>query len=167
MKNDKGQALTEMLLVVPLLLGLVLGLAQFIIFFSARSAFEYACGQTARQYSCGLIPDDAGSGFSSAIWNGLGSYQRFFDPSSLSLSTSALASQAAGPFQGALGFLPGPAGTFISKTQNALLNYSGDLWVVSVRYQGLSFGKILAPRGVVLQTQMAVLKYPGEPSHEK
>lgn len=160
MKNEKGQALTETLLVIPLLAGLVFGLAQFAVFFSARCAFEYACGQTARQYACGLVSGGAGNALEASIWNALGSYQRFFDPSSLSLSTSALASQVTGPFQGALGFLPGPAGGFLTRAGNSVLNYDGGLWVVSVRYQGLSFPKFLAPQGVTLRTQMAVLRYP-------
>jgi TadE-like protein len=160
MRNPKGQALAETLLVIPILALLAFGLVQFAVFFSAKSAFEYACGQMARQYACGRI--SAGGDLSDSIWNALGSYQRFFNAGTLQISASPFTSQVADPFLSTAALMPGPAGSFLSKAQGALLNYSGQTWIITLQYDGLPFSRLLMPNGVRIQTQLAVLKYPAE-----
>ncbi len=157
MKNSQGQALTEMVLVIPLLSLLAFGLIQFAVFFSAKSAFEYACGQMARQYACGRVSKT--SDLSGSIWNALGSYQRFFDPSSLRVSASPFSSQLAAPFLSIANAMPG-AGLLTSTLGDGFLNYSGQTWIVTLQYNGLPFSHLFLSRGVQLQTQLAVLKYP-------
>ena len=159
MKNTKGQALTETILVIPILSLLAFGLIQFAVFFSAKTAFEYACGQMARQYACGRISET--TDLSDSIWNALGSYQRFFDAGSLQISASPLSSQIAAPFLSIAGGMPG-AGLFTSMLKDGVLNYSGQTWTVTLQYNGLPFSHLFMPQGVQVQTQLAVLKYPDE-----
>jgi Flp pilus assembly protein TadG len=160
MRNRKGQALTETILIIPLLALLIFGLVQFAVFFSAKSAFEFACGQMARQYACGRISE--GVDLSDLIWNALGSYQRFFNAGSLQISASPFTSQIGTPFLSTAALMPGSASSFLSKAQGALLNYSGQTWVITLQYSGLPFSHFFMPNGVRIQTQLAVLKYPSE-----
>lgn len=150
--------MTETLLVIPLLSILAFGLAQFAVFLSAKSAFEHACGQMARQYACGKISDN--HALSSEVWNALGSYQRFFDAASLRLSGSPWQPEGTQTLLHLASQLPGPSGSLLSKTKSILLNYSGQVWTVSLRYQGLPFSSLFFQDGVLVQTQLAVFQYP-------
>lgn len=158
MKAQRGQAMTETLLVLPLLSILAFGLVQFAVFFSAKSAFEYACGRMAREYASGKITNNAA--LSGALWNALGSYQPFFDGASLRLSGSAWQPEGTRSFQNLMSHLPGPAGSTLSKTQSLLFNYGGQVWTVSLRYHGLPFARLFFQDGVLVQTQLAVFRYP-------
>jgi hypothetical protein len=159
MKNIKGQTLAETILVVPMLSLLAFGLIQFAIFFSAKSAFEYACGQMAREYACGRLSETAD--LTGSIWNALGSYQRFFDAGSLRVTASPFGSQVAGPFVSSAALMPG-ANLFTSTVKDGLLNYFGQTWIVTLQYNGLPFSHLFMPDGVQVQTRLAVLRYPDE-----
>ncbi|HVM32206.1 MAG TPA: TadE family protein [bacterium] len=160
MRDEKGQAMSELILVLPLLTGLILGLMQMAVFLSARCAFEYACGQAARQYAGGFLSDPTTAGLSNALWAGLGTYQRFFDPGSFQITPVPATSEILAPFQKTAGLLPGPLGSFLNQSAGRLLNYGGQWWVLRIRFKGLPLASWLLPQGVWVETQMCVLKYP-------
>jgi Flp pilus assembly protein TadG len=163
--NPSGQALTEMLLVIPLLFLLAAGAVQFTILFQARNAFDQACGETAREYSANQLKDS--TSITKAIWNNLGLYQSFFREQSLELTTRdsnptllgtiiKSADKFIGRFVSAVTFFSPYAGSLTPP----YINYTGQSWIVTINCTPPSLVAVLFPSGVPLQAQLTVLKYP-------
>jgi hypothetical protein len=150
---QKGQALTEMVLVIPILCLMAAGLIQFTHLFLAKNAFEQACGLAARDYAAGGID---GSQFTGDAWENLGENQRYFIPGSLSAVPIPGSTSAANLLTDNLGVL----GPLLSKIKSVFVNYAGKKWIVTVRFKGPPFFGMLFPGGLAFQTQLAVLKYP-------
>jgi hypothetical protein len=158
LKNQEGQALTEMLIVIPLLFLFAAGMIQFSALFLAKTSFEHACGQAARNFAAGNLDS---SEFSKNIWDNLGRYQRFFDQGTLIViqgQTSSLVSQDF------LNNLDNTSrfGPYLSKIKSILLNYTGQKWNVVINYKSPPLFGLIFPTGIPLQTDLAVLKYPDQ-----
>jgi Flp pilus assembly protein TadG len=149
-----GQALVEMLLVIPLLFLLTAGAIQFTMLFQARSAFDKACGEAARQYAANQLKDSFA--ITNAIWNDMGFYQSYFNKQSLTISTQAPQATIADIFFNAIDAL----GPLASKIKSYLINYAGQTWVVTIYCTPPSLVAVIFPNGIPFQTQLTVLKYP-------
>jgi Flp pilus assembly protein TadG len=152
--KSSGQALVEMLLAIPLLFLLTAGAIQFTILFQARSAFEKACGEAARQYAANRLKDSAA--ITDAVWKDMGPYQSYFRKQSLRISTQAPQAAIADTFFNAIGSL----GPWASKVKSYLINYTGQSWTVTVNCVPPSLVAVLFPDGIPFQSQLTVLKYP-------
>ncbi len=155
-QSEKGQALTEMLIVIPLLFLMVAGMTQFSILFLARSAFEQSCGQAARKYAAGRLNNS--NSFSDEVWANLENYQSYFRRETLVVVPAPTQSLVANSFLNNTGFL----GPLISKIKSSLFNYSGQKWIVTIRYNSIPLFGTLFPAGIPFQTELAVLKYPDQ-----
>lgn len=149
-QNDRGQAMAEMLLCIPLLLLLAAGMAQFGTLFLSKVHFEYACGESARAYNLGLISSD---GFADSLWENLQTYQNCFDKNSIQVSVKGTQSILGGDATQKLGFL----GKYV---KGALFNYEGQEWTVTINCKAVPIFGILFPNGVPFTTQLAVLRHP-------
>lgn len=152
--NPTGQALVEMLLVIPLLFLLTAGAMQFTVLFQARSAFDKACGEAARQYAANQLKDS--SAIADAIWNDMGFYQSYFNKQSLNISTQAPQANIADTFFNAIDAL----GPLAAEIKSFLINYTGQTWVVTIYCMPPSLVAVVFPRGIPFQNQLTVLKYP-------
>jgi len=153
--SQKGQALTEMLLVIPILCLMAAGLIQFTQLFLAKNAFEQACGLAARDYAASEIDDTQ---FIEDAWDNLGDAQRYFIPGTLLTVPSPGSSSTANLLTNNLGAL----GSLFSKIKSVLVNYSGQKWLIRIQFRAPIFFGTLFPGGLTFQTQLAVLKYPEE-----
>lgn len=151
----KGQALTEMLITIPLLFLMAAGMVQFMLFFMAKTTFEHACGQAARNFAGGNLEPEA---FPGQIWKNLAEDQRFFNHSSLLVTQASTQTIAANIFLNQTGIL----GSFITKIKDYFLNYNGYKWIVSIRYNSLPLFGVVFPNGITVKTELAVLKYPSK-----
>jgi Flp pilus assembly protein TadG len=149
-----GQALVEMLLVIPLLFLLTAGAIQFTMLFQARNAFDKACGEAARQYAANQLKDS--SAITDAIWNDMGFYQSYFNKQSLSISTQAPQTTIANTFFNAIDSL----GPLAEKIKSYLINYTGQAWTVTIYCTTPSLVAVIFPDGIPFQSQLTVLKYP-------
>lgn len=154
-RNERGQAIVEMLLSFSLLLLLAAGMVQFTLLFSAKTSFEQACGQAARHFAAGQMQSDD---LAQDVWASLGPNQRLFDQSTLQVSPSATSSLVGQSFLDNTG----PLGPFIAKVKSALLNYSGQKWVVRIDYKAAPILSGIFSKGIPFQTEFAVLKYPAQ-----
>lgn len=150
MLKSKGQALSEMLIVIPLLLILAASLAQLTILIREKIKFENACGLAARQYALGQFSQGE---ISSAVWADLGNEQRYFDKGSISISTQEPKTLFGGDLQSRLGFLG-------SVMKEGLFNYGGGDWTITIRYRSFPLLGALLPNGFLFQTRLAVLRHP-------
>lgn len=66
-KNEKGQALVEMALVLPLLIILILGIIQFGIIFNNQVAVASAAREGARAASVGATQDEINAAVNNAL----------------------------------------------------------------------------------------------------
>ncbi len=88
-KGSRGQALTEMILVVPLLILMLACTIQLTLLFQAQITFDKVCGDVAREYAAGLVNDP--SSFSAELWLRLGGDQKSFDENSISVDCQSSA----------------------------------------------------------------------------
>jgi Flp pilus assembly protein TadG len=154
--HNNGQALTEMLLVIPLLCLLLAGTIQFTILFQARSAFDQACGNEERKYAANLTQDSAS--ITEDIWKNLGSYQTYFNKSSIKLDVQAPQPSAASVIFNALGNL----GPLADKVKSYFINYTGQSWTVTINCTPPALMAFLFPNGIPFKSQFTVLKYPSQ-----
>jgi len=152
--KPKGQALVEMLLVTPLLFLLTAGAIQFTVLFQARSAFDKACGEAARQYAANQLKDS--SAITDAVWNDMGFYRSYFDKQSLNISTQTPQASIADTFFNAIDTL----GPLASEIKSYLINYTGQTWIVTICCTPPSLVAVIFPDGIPFQSQLTVLKYP-------
>jgi Flp pilus assembly protein TadG len=152
--KHNGQALIEMLLVIPLLFLLTAGAIQFTMLFQARSAFDKACGEAARQYAANKLKDS--SSITNAIWNDMGFYQSYFNKQSLDISTQVPQATIADTFFNAIDVL----GPLASKIKSYLINYAGQSWTITIYCTPPSLITVIFPNGIPFQSQLTVLKYP-------
>ncbi|HTA76426.1 MAG TPA: TadE/TadG family type IV pilus assembly protein [bacterium] len=152
-KNNKGQALTEMMIAIPLLFLLTAGTVQFAILFQARCAFDKACGEAARQYAAGRINDQ--TAITNILWQDLGAYQNYFSQQSLTLSTQSPQTTMADTFLNHLSFL----GAFTSQIKSYIFNYAGQNWTFTISCTP-SFMTIIFPSGIQFHSQISFIKYP-------
>ena len=143
----KGQALTEMVLSLPILLLFTAGIVQLAVLFLSDVQFEHSCGEAARLYAAGVIDEDS---MAHQIYANLGHFQRYFDPDSLSVSIQEPRSTAAAALdraRSAISFIP------------FTINYEGYEWRVGIRCIPPFFFKVLMPQGVAFHTVMQVYRY--------
>jgi Flp pilus assembly protein TadG len=152
--NQTGQALVEMLLVIPMLFLLTAGAIQFTMLFQARNAFDKACGEAARQYAANQLKDS--SAITDTIWKDMGFYQSYFNKQSLSISTQAPKATIANTFFNAIDGL----GPLAAKIKSYLINYTGHAWTVTICCRPPSLVAVIFPVGIPFQSQLTILKYP-------
>jgi len=146
-KNDKGQALTEMLISLPVLCLFVAGILQFTILFLSYVQFEHACGEAAREYAAGLIDKDS---LKPKIKENLGMLQRYFDPGSLRVADQEPISKA---------------NLALDKVRNAisafpfLINYEGCEWSISIYCKPPFIFSSIFPHGILFQSVLQVYRY--------
>ncbi|HVZ80576.1 MAG TPA: TadE/TadG family type IV pilus assembly protein [bacterium] len=149
-RRQRGQALHEMLVVIPLLILLAAGLAQLTLVIRAKIAFEDACGKAARIFALGDIRSkDLGP----SLWENLGPDQKYFDQGSILVSARQPNSLLGGDLQEDLGFLG-------MVMKEGLFNYGGADWIVTIRYRGAPVLGPLFPNGILFKAQLAVLRHP-------
>jgi hypothetical protein len=149
----EGQALAEMVLVIPILCLMAAGLIQFSQMFLAKNAFEQACGLAARDYAASEIDDTQ---FTIDAWENLGSDQKYFIAGSLQALPLTPSPSFLGHFTQNLPVL----GPLYSKLKTIVSNYCEKKWVATIQYKGVPIFASLFPLGIRFQTQLAVMKYP-------
>jgi hypothetical protein len=151
--RDDGQAMAEMLLVVPLLFLMAAGLIQFTQLFLARVAFENACGRAMREW---CADHAAGVSVEQSIWVTLGEDRRFFIPGSIRVETrmivahdAALLSIGGNTFQLLTGWVRG-----------LVLDYEGARWTVHARCLPTPLLSRIFRDGIPCTTRLAAMRYP-------
>jgi hypothetical protein len=152
--KPKGQALIETVLVLPLLLLLLAGVIQLTILIQARIAFDKTCGDVAREYNAGLVSQKNEIG--PEIWKNLGTYQKYFDQSSLTFTTQTPQPTAIDSLLHLLDNL-GPWGTAV---RAHFTNYGGQTWTININCMPPYTITLLFPHGIPLQTKLTILRYP-------
>jgi len=151
LQHPKGQALVEMIVAIPLLFLLAAGMIQFTLLFLAYVQFEHACGEAARQYAAGVISKGS---LRPQITRELGTYSRYFDIDSLSVTVAVPGTSTASNAE---------------KTRNAMgnipmvhrgSNYDGAKWKVRARFRPPFFFKLIFPDGVPFSATLQVYRYP-------
>jgi hypothetical protein len=161
--RSNGQALTEMVLVIPILFLMAASIFQFSIFLSAKTYLEQACEQTARLYASGAFSRNEGPGqIANQIWFALGSGQRFFNETSIVVIDSPTSTLLSNSFLPAINNIPPPVGPLIASSTANLLSYTGKKWIINAQFHALPIFRVLFPVGLPMTTQMAVLKYPAQ-----
>ncbi len=148
LRAQRGQALTEMVLAVPLLFLFVAGLIQFAVLFLSYVQFEHACGEAARTFAAGQIDKNA---LDSKIIENLGSYKKFFDTHSLEVKPQSPRGGFAGlleKIRGTLSIIP------------FTLNYSGVEWWIQIKFLPPFLVQTLFPDGIPFRTTMQVYRFP-------
>ncbi len=156
-KDSRGQAMAEMLLSIPILFLFMAGIIQFSILFLAKTQFEHACGEAAREYSAGIINRTE---VKREIWENLGSYQEKFDQNDIKISESRPSSP--------IDRLQSTFGTFLIPLTHALRNlgvdtpfsFGGYKWEVTANCEIAPYFQALFPKGVIFKSQFAVVRYP-------
>jgi Flp pilus assembly protein TadG len=153
-RSDMGQALVEMLLVIPLLCLMIIGIVQIALLFQAENAFEKSCADASRKYAAHLLQTP--SDITIDIWNNLGSYQNYFQKQSLNLSNQAPNSTIVDTFMNNVG----PLGPLLSRIKSYLINYSEQNWTITINCQPSSMTTLLFPSGIQFKSQLSFLRYP-------
>jgi Flp pilus assembly protein TadG len=148
--QEKGQAMAEMLLCIPLLMLLAAGMVQFSLLFLSKVHFEYACGETARAFNLGQISSE---GFADSVWDQLQPYQKLFDKNSIQISVGESQSVLGGDETAQLSLLS-------RYVQGSIFNYGGQEWTVTIHCKVTPLFGVLFPNGVPFSTQLAVLRHP-------
>jgi hypothetical protein len=146
-KQPEGQAMTEMIIVIPILSLLMAGIIQFAILFLSYVQFEHACGESARQYAAGMIDENS---LNNVIFDNLGHFKIYFDEDSLTVTRQEPKSTAGAVLDetmAAIRFIP-----FVT-------NYEGYEWSINIRCKPPFFARILFPDGLPLHTVMQVYRY--------
>jgi hypothetical protein len=155
--DSKGQAMPEMILGIPLLFLFMAGMVQFTLLFQAKTQFEHACGEAAREYSAGLIDPDR---LKNEIWENLGNFRSYFNQNDIKISTGSPTSP--------IGRLMSHFGGFLTPLSHVLhdvgvdnpFSYGGYAWEITARCEMTPFFEPLFRQGVIFKTQLAVLRYP-------
>jgi hypothetical protein len=157
LNDSKGQAMPEMLLSIPLLFLFMAGMVQFTFLFLAKTQFEHACGQAAREYSAGLIGPDH---LKKNIWENLGNYQSDFDQNEIVILTGSPSSPVDRLMSHFGGFLTPLSHVLRDIGVDSPFSYGGYEWEITARCEITPFFEPLFSHGVVFKTQLAVLRYP-------
>jgi len=148
-QDQKGQAMAEMVICIPILCLLMAGIFQFGVLCTSRVQFEHACGEAARQYAAGLIDKDS---LGPKIYENLGSFQKYFDSQSLTVTIQEPQSTA---------------NSVMDKVRNAvrlipfIIDYDGSEWKVDIQCAPPPLFKLLFPGGITFHSVMQVYRYPG------
>ena len=148
LKNQNGQALSELILAIPLLFLFAAGIIQFSIVFLSYVQFEHACGEAAREYAAGIVGKDS---LTPGIIDNLGYFTRYFDLSTLSVEPRAPGSAASNAFENvrrSIGIIP------------HTLNFDGAEWNIKIRCRPPYFFTVLFPQGLPFKTILQVYRYP-------
>jgi hypothetical protein len=154
LKRSRGQALTEMILVVPLLALMLAGTIQLTLLFQAQITFDKVCGDVAREYAAGLINDP--SSFGAELWLRLGSYQGSFDKNSISIDCQAPTPTLTDAILQKID----AAGPIAAEVRSYLVNYGGHTWTAHINYIPLFYPSFVFPNGIKFQSQITLLRYP-------
>jgi hypothetical protein len=157
LKDFKGQAMSEMLLGIPILFLFMAGMVQFTLLFLAKIQFEHACGVAAREYSAGLVDHNH---LKNEIWENLGNYQSYFEQNNIRV----LAGSPSSPIDQVMSRLGG----FLTPLTHVLhgigvdspFNYGGYQWEITAHCEITPFFEPLFRQGVNFKTKLAVLRYP-------
>jgi hypothetical protein len=147
-KDQRGQAMAEMLICLPILFLFLVGLVQFSILLAARVQFEHSCGEAARQYCAGLVDKDS---LGPSIYKNMGYFQKYFDYNSLTVTTQQPQSTADSKMdevRNAIRFIP------------FTINYDGCEWAIDINCTPPFFFEIVFPNGIAFHTIMQVYRYP-------
>lgn len=147
-RGRRGQALSEMILSIPLLFLFAAGIFQFGILFLSQVQFEHACGEATRLYAAGLTDKDH---LGPRIQENLGAFRSYFDMSTLRVQPQRPRSPAAAladNVQSGLSMIP-----FVSKIE-------GCEWSVQVQCKPPFLFSIIFPKGVPFHTTLQVHRYP-------
>ncbi len=148
-KTEKGQALIEMLIALPLLCLFSAGIIQFAILFLSYVQFEHACGEAARQYAAGIIGKDS---LEPEIENNLGYFRGYFDLYSL---TATIQQPQSAPDR-----VLNNVRNIVSKIPGGL-TYDGYEWSVNINCRPPFFFAAIFTGGIPFHTVMQVYRYPG------
>ncbi len=150
----RGQALTEMVLVIPLLTLMLAGVIQLTLLFQARVVFDKACGDVAREYAAGTVNDS--NAFSDEFWVRLGPYQKYFIRNSLSVGTQNPKPSLIDTIVQKID----SAGPIAQKLKGFVINYGGKAWTITINYSLPFSPTFILPNGISFQNQVTVLRYP-------
>jgi len=154
LKKSKGQALAEMIIVIPLLMIMLVGVVQLTALFQARIAFEKISGDVAREYAAKTINDS--SAFAQEFWTRLGPYQSLFVQSSISVASQPPQPSAIDSLLDAFDTL----GPIAAQIKSYFINYEGQTWSVSINCVPPFFPLSVLPNGIQFQTTVTLLRYP-------
>jgi hypothetical protein len=150
LKSEKGQAIAEFLLSVPLLMLLAAGMIQFGMLLLAKIHFDYACGESARSFALHQISSDE---FTGNLWDRLSPYQSVFEKGSIQISTESA--------QSFLGGYPSQKLDFLNQyVKGSIFDYGGPVWIVTINCKLVPLFGVFFPTGIPFQTQLAVLRHP-------
>lgn len=147
-KNNRGQALAEMVLAIPILFLFVAGISQFAIIFLCYVQFEHACSEAARQYAAHIVEKDS---LGPAITDNLGYLSRYFDLHSLTVQIQeprGTADEALDKITNAVSLIP------------FSIKYGGYEWAIDIKARPPFCFKPLFPHGIPFHTVMQVYRYP-------
>lgn len=159
LKNQRGQAMAEMVLSIPVLFLFAAAVFQFALLFLSYIQFEHACGEAGREFAAGLVEKD---GFGPEIIGNLGSFQLFFVQNSLNITVDqphSMASSAFSDVSNIVGSLNSAAHTFHLSSLSA--KYEGYFWTVAIKFKPPAFFRLLFPDGIDLKTSMEIYRYAG------
>jgi hypothetical protein len=157
LNDSKGQATPEMILSIPLLFLLMAGMVQFTLLFLAKTQFEHACGEAAREYSAGLINPDR---VKNEIWENLGNFRSYFNQNDIQVSAGSPSSPVDQLKSHFGGFLTPLSHVLRDVGVDSPFSYGGYTWEITARYEMTPFFEPLFRQGVIFKTKLAVLRYP-------
>ncbi len=151
-RTPQGQALVEMVLVLPLLLLLAAGFFQFTQLFLARIQFEHSCGVVAREWAAGLRGD---STLADGIWASLGPQQHLFQRASLAVERGSPRSTVGEAPRNLAGMEK-----LAVWTKNHVFDYGGSPWTVHIRCLPVPLFSRLFNQGILFTAHLGVLRHP-------
>jgi hypothetical protein len=154
LKKSRGQALTETILVVPLLVLMLAGTIQLMLLFQAQITFDKVCGDVAREYAAGLVNDP--SSFSTELWLRLGGYQMSFDKNSISVDCQTPKPTLTDTILQKID----AAGPIAAKLRSYIVNYGGHTWTIQINYKPPFYPSLVFPNGIKFRSQITLLRYP-------
>ena len=160
--QERGQAMAEMVVALPLLLLLSAGMVQFGFLFLTYVQFEHACGEAARLYAAGIIDKDS---LGPMILDRAGYFGRFLERDSLRVSAQeprSVGNAVLGPVSRFLGTLHSIANSLpLSGKAKFKAEYEGCLWTIDVRCVPPAFFKFIFPNGVPFRSTLQVYRFGG------
>ena len=160
--REQGQALSEMLVALPLLLLMSAGMVQFGFLFLTYVQFDHACGEAARLYAAGIIDKDS---MGPMILDQAGYFRRFLEQDSLRVSAQeprSVGNAILGPVSGFVSTLNAVANSLpLSGKAKFDAKYEGWLWTIDVRCAPPAFFRFLFPNGVPFHSTLQVYRFGG------
>lgn len=153
--QEHGQAMPELLLILPLLLLLAAATAQFTVLFLTQIRFEQACHQAARRYAAGLT---GRAGMDRVILERMGPYRRFLREDSVLVRPSGLSTPSPGDLGDA-------AAAFLRLPPRLLLDQGGGPWTAQAVTNPPFLFHPLFREGIPFRTRFYILRHPRGDGH--